>query len=53
MINCFLFHDQIILYGFDPFDAHCDFSRFVDGLLIINKPAQLNNALERFDADLK
>ena len=27
-----LFHDQIILYGFDPFDAPCDLTRFIDGL---------------------
>ena len=48
-----LFHDQIILYGFDPFNAPCDFIRFIDGLLRINEAAQLNGALESFDADLK
>ena len=25
-ITANLFHDQIILYGFDPFDASCDFT---------------------------
>jgi len=33
-----LFHDQIILYGFDPLDAACDLTRFIDGLSRINKP---------------
>jgi hypothetical protein len=47
------FHDQIILYGFDPFDAPYDFTRFIDGLLRINESAQLNGAFERFDTDLK
>ena len=27
-----LFHDQTILYGFDPLDAPCDLTRFIDGL---------------------
>ena len=36
-----LFHDEIILYGFDPTDAPCDFTRFIDGLLRINEAAQL------------
>jgi hypothetical protein len=48
-----LFDDQIILYGRDPFDAPCDFNRFVDGLLGINEAAQLDLALERLDTDLK
>jgi hypothetical protein len=48
-----LFHDQIILYGFDPFDAPCDFNCFIDGLLRVNEAAQLNGALERLDTDLK
>jgi len=48
-----LFHDQIILYGFYPFDAPCDFNRFIDGLLRINEAAQLNGALVSFDTDLK
>jgi hypothetical protein len=48
-----LFHDEIILYGFYPFDAPCDFSRFIDGLLRINEAAQLDRALVRLDADLK
>ena len=48
-----LFHDQIILYGFDPFDAPCDLTRFIDGLLRINEAAQLNDALVSFDTDLE
>ena len=48
-----LFHDQIILYGFYPFDAPCDFTRFIDGLLRINETAQLDRALERLDTDLE
>ena len=48
-----LFHDQIILYGGDPFDASCDFNRFIDGLLRINEAAQLNGALVSFDTDLE
>ena len=48
-----LFHDQIILYGFNPFDATGDFTRFIDGLLRINEAAQLNGALVSFDTDLE
>jgi len=48
-----LFHDQIILYGFDPLDAPRDFTRFIHGLLRINEAAQLNGALESFDTDLE
>ena len=48
-----LFHDQIILYGFDPLDAPCDLTRFIDGLLRINEAAQLNRALVSFDTDLE
>jgi hypothetical protein len=48
-----LFHDKIILDGFDPFDAPCDFNRFIDGLLRINEAAQLDRALERLDTDLE
>ena len=48
-----LFHDQIILYGFDPFNAPCDFTCFIDGLLRINEAAQLDRALERLDTDLE
>jgi len=44
-----LFHDQTILYGCDPFDAPRDLTRFVDGLLRIDKAAQLHNAFVRFD----
>jgi hypothetical protein len=48
-----LFHDQIILYGGDPVDATCDLTRFIGGLLRINKAAQLNDALKSFNTDLK
>jgi len=48
-----LFHDQIIPYGFDPLDAPCDLTRFIDGLLRINEAAQLNDALVSFDTDLE
>ena len=48
-----LFYDQIILYGFDPFDAPRDLTRFIDGLLRINKAAQLNGAFVGFDTDLE
>jgi hypothetical protein len=48
-----LFNDQAILYGFDPFDASGDFTRFVDSFVRINGAAQLNVALERFDTDLE
>ena len=48
-----LFHVQIILYGFDPFDATRDFTRFIDGLLRINEAAQLNGALVGFYTDLE
>ena len=46
-------HVQIILYGFDPFDATGDFTRFINGLLRINEAAQLNDALVSFDTDLE
>jgi hypothetical protein len=46
-------HAQIILYGFDPFDAAGDFNRFIDGLLGINEAAQLNDALVSFHTDLE
>jgi hypothetical protein len=48
-----LFNDQTILYGFDPFDASVDFTRFIDSFLRINEAAQLNVALERFDTNLE
>ena len=48
-----LFHDQIILYGFDPFDATCDFTRLIDGHLRTNEAAQLNGALVGFNTDLE
>ena len=48
-----LFHDQIILYGGDPFDAPCDLTRFIDGLLRINEAAHLNDALESLHTDLE
>ena len=46
-------HVQIILYGFDPADATCDFNRLIDRLLGINEAAQLNNALVGFHTDLE
>jgi hypothetical protein len=49
----YLFHVQIILYGFDPLDAPCDLTRFIDGLLRINEAAQLNDALVSFNTDLE
>ena len=48
-----LFHDQIILYGFDPSDAPCDLTRFIDGILGINEAAQLDGALVCFNTDLE
>jgi hypothetical protein len=48
-----LFHDQIILYEFDPFNAPYDSIRFIDGLLRINEAAHLNGALVSFDTDLE
>jgi len=48
-----LFHDQIILYGFDTFDASGDFNRFIDGFFRIDKAAQLNGALVSFHTDLE
>lgn len=51
--NARLFHDQVILYCFYPFDAIGDFNGSIDGLLSINKPAQLNKAFESFNTDLE
>jgi hypothetical protein len=51
--NARLFHDQIILYGCDPFNATCDFTRFIDSLLRSNEAAQLNGALKGFDTDME
>ena len=51
--NARLFHDQIILYGCDPFNASCDFPCFINGLLRISEAAQLNGALVGFDTDLE
>jgi hypothetical protein len=48
-----LFHDQVILYGPDPFDAPCDFTRFIDGVLGINEAAQFDPALVGLDTDLE
>ena len=48
-----LFHDQIILYGFDPWDAPCELTRFIHGLLRINEAAHLNGALKGFNPDLE
>jgi len=46
-----LFHDQIILYGFNPFDATGYFNRCIDCLLRTNEAAQLNHALVGLDTD--
>jgi hypothetical protein len=51
--NSPLFHNKIIFYGCDPFDAMCDFTRFIDGLLRSNEAAQLNGALKGLDTDMK
>jgi len=51
--NALLFHNQIILYGCDSFNAMCDFTRFIDSLLRSNEAAQLNGALKGFDTDLE
>jgi hypothetical protein len=48
-----LFHDQIILYSFDPFNGIGNFNCSIDGLLRINEAGQLNNALVSFDTDLE
>ena len=48
-----LFHDQVILYGFDPLNAPCDLTRLIDGLSRINEAAQLNDALVSLDTDLE
>ena len=48
-----LFHNQIILYGFDPLNDPYDFTRFIDAVLRINEAAQLNDALVSFDTDLE
>ncbi len=48
-----LLHDQVILYGFDSFDAPRDFTSLVDGLLGINEAAQLDNPLVSLDTDLE
>jgi hypothetical protein len=39
------FHNRVILYGPDPFDAPCDFTRFIHGVLGINEAAQPDRAL--------
>ena len=48
-----LFHDQIILYGFNPLDAPCDLTRLIRGLSRINEAAQLNDPLVSFNTDLE
>ena len=51
--NGCLFHDEIILNGYDPFDAACDLARLIDSCLRINEAAQLNDAFAGFYPDLK
>lgn len=48
-----LLHLQVVLYGFDPFHASCDFPCFFDGLLRINGAAQLNSSFVCFNTDLE
>jgi hypothetical protein len=48
-----LLHDQVVLYGSDPFGAPCDFTRFIDGMLRINEAAQLDPALVSLDTDFE
>ena len=48
-----LFHNEIIPYGLDPFDAAGDLACLIGGLLRINETAQLNDAFTGFYADLK
>jgi len=48
-----LFHDQTILYGFDPFDAMCDLKCLIDGGPGTNEAAQLDSALVGFDTDVE
>ena len=50
--NC-LFHNEIILDGYDPFDAACDLARLIDSCLRIHEAAQLNDAFTGFYANLK
>jgi hypothetical protein len=51
--NGCLFHNEIILDGFDPFDTACDLARLIDSSLRINEAAQLNDAFAGFYPDLK
>ena len=48
-----LFHNEIIPDGYDPFDAACDLTRLIDSCLRINEAAQLNDAFPGFYTDLK
>jgi hypothetical protein len=48
-----LFHDQIIFYVFNPFDAVCDFVRFINRLYRISESAQLSGAFVSFNTDLE
>jgi hypothetical protein len=48
-----LLHDEIIPYGCNPSDAPCDLTCFIDGVLGINKAAQLDDALASFHTDLE
>ena len=48
-----LFHDDIILDGFDPSDAASDLACLIFVFLIINEAAHLNDAFAGFHADLE
>ena len=48
-----LSHEQVILYGLDPFDAPCDVTGFIDGILRTHEAAQLDRALVSLDTDLE
>lgn len=49
----FLLHYQIILYGFNPFDATCNLACFLDSCFGIDKTAQLHDTLAGLDIDSK
>jgi hypothetical protein len=48
-----IFHDQIILDGFDPLTLYAIWTGLIDGLPGIDKAAQLNDALVGLDTDLE
>jgi hypothetical protein len=48
----FLSDDQIVLHFLDPFDVAGDFFSTTDRLLAVDEAVELDNAPERFHADL-